>query len=301
MSSHISKQDRLDFSVVPRLQNIWGFREAVVFFLEGLGVSIFVAFMLLDNALAMLVGIILVIAAVLLLLSHLGHPFRAWMAIRNVRRSWVSRGTAVLSGFIGLGVAYIGFSLIFGFAISGWWNAFFRLVLVLAALFILLYPGIAMANSRGIPFWSSRLLPVFSMFNGIASGGLVLLAYLVGTDQAYLNIGWLDLAWFQQCILCLLAVILLVYMVTMSNAEAAASLSAFYLMTREPILFWVLAIGGGLVVPIGAIILLLTFNQVSASLLWVAVVARLAGDVSVRHAFLKAGIYDAVLQPADRA
>jgi formate-dependent nitrite reductase membrane component NrfD len=249
----------------------------------------------------MLVGIILVIAAVLLLLSHLGHPFRAWMAIRNVRRSWVSRGTAVISGFIGLGVAYIGFSLIFGFMISGWWDISVRSGLTLAAFFILLYPGFAMAASPAIPFWSSGLLPVLSMLNGIASGGLVLLAYLVGTDQAYLNIGWVDIAWFQQFILCLLAVITLVYMVTMSNAGAAAGLSAAYLMTREPMLFWVLAIGGGLALPIAAITMMLTFNIVSASLLWVAVVARLAGDVSVRHAFLKAGIYDAVLQPTCRA
>jgi formate-dependent nitrite reductase membrane component NrfD len=301
MRDTITQQGRLDFSVAPRMQTIWGFREAAVFFLEGLGVSIFMAFMLLNDVLAMLVGIILVIAAVLLLLSHLGHPFRAWMAIRNVRRSWVSRGTAVISGFIGLGVAYIGFALIFGFAVSGWWGTSIRSVLALAALFILLYPGFAMATSAAIPFWNSGLLPVLSMLNGIASGGLVLLAYLAGTEQARLTIGWVDLVWVQQSVLCLLAVITLVYMVTMSNAGAAAGLSAGYLMTREPMLFWGLAIGAGLVLPIVAIAMMLTFHIVPASLLWVAVVARLAGDVSVRHAFLKAGIYDAALQPTRRA
>ena len=276
MRDAITQQGRLDFSVAPRLQTIWGFREAVVFFLEGLGVSIFVAFMLLNNVSGMLVGIILVIAAVLLLLSHLGHPFRAWMAIRNVRRSWVSRGTAVISGFIGLGVAYIGFALIVGFAISGWWDASIRSVLALAAFFILLYPGFAMATSAAIPFWSSRLLPVLSMLNGIASGGLVVLAYLVGTEQARLTIGWVDLVWVQQSVLCLLAVITLVYMVTMSNAGAAAGLSAAYLITQEPMLFWVLAIGAGLALPIAIVTLMLTFNVMSVSSLWVAVVARLA-------------------------
>jgi len=301
MRDAITQQGRVDFSVAPRLQTIWGFREAVVFFLEGLGVSIFVAFMLLNDVLAMLAGIALVIAAVLLLLSHLGHPFRAWMAIRNVRRSWVSRGTVVISGFIGLGVAYIGFPLIFGFAIGGWWDASTRLVLALAAFFILLYPGFALASSPAIPFWSSGLLPIVSMLNGIASGGLVLLAYLAGTEQARLTIAWVDLVWFQQAVLFLIAVITLVYMVTMSHAGAAASLSTAYLMTQEPMLFWVLAIGAGLLLPIVAIAMTLTFNVAPASLLWAAVVTRLVGDVSMRYAFLKAGIYDAVLQPTSRA
>ena len=298
MKNIIIRQGRLDFSVAPKLQTVWGFREALVFYLEGLGATLFVAFMLLGHLPAMVAGIALLIAAVVLLLSHLGHPFRAWMAIRNVRRSWISRGTVVISGFIGLGVVYVAIRLVPGIEMSGWWEASLRLALMLAGLFILFYPGFAMAASPAIPFWNSGLLPVLSMANGIASGGIAALAYLAATDMVLPATLSLDFfIWFQLTVLCFLAVGTFTYMTTMRNGGAAASCSVTYLMTREAVLFWGMAIGLGLVVPIAIVALAASFGTAPVSLFWVAVAARLTGDVSLRYAFLKAGIYDAVLQP----
>ena len=77
MKNTLTQQGRLDFSVGYRLQTIWGLREAVVFFLEGLGVALFAGFLLLDFMPGMIAGILLMVAAVLLLLSHLGQPLRA--------------------------------------------------------------------------------------------------------------------------------------------------------------------------------------------------------------------------------
>jgi formate-dependent nitrite reductase membrane component NrfD len=287
MKNSIIRQGRLDFTVAPKLQTVWGFREAIVFSLEGLGATLFVAFMILNHVPAMVVGIALLIAAVLLLLSHLGHPFRAWMAVRNVRRSWISRGTAVISGFIFLGLVYVAIALVAGIEMTGWWETSLRLALMLAGLFILFYPGFAMAASPAIPFWNSGLLPVLSMANGIASGGIAVLAYLAATDMVRPATLPLDFfIWFQLTVLCFLAVSTFTYMTTMRNGGAAASCSATYLMTREVMLFWGMAIA-----------LAASFGTAPLSLLWIAVAARLTGDVSLRYAFLKAGIYDAVLQP----
>jgi formate-dependent nitrite reductase membrane component NrfD len=296
------KQGDLDFSVSPRLQTIWGFREATVFFLEGVSVTVFIGYMFLGIVPGMVVGVALLIAAVLLLLSHLGHPLRAWMAIRNVRRSWVSRGTCVIGAFIGLGFIYVGAPMISQIELGGSLTMAIALLLIVAGIFILLYPGFAMAASPAIPFWSSGLLPVLSLANGLASGGMVLLLSVVTiTGQSDTTVGPVDLVWLEQSALGALAVITLVYIVSMSNAGAAASLSASHVITRELTLFWGLAVGAGLVLPIAAIALTLTCNVAPAGLLWVAVVGRLVGDVSGRYAFLKGGIYEAVLQPTNRA
>lgn len=301
MKNSLSQQGRLDFTVSPKLQTIWGFREAAVFALEGLSVTIFIAFMFLHIVPGMVAGIVLLIMAVLLLLSHLGHPLRAWMAIRNFRRSWVSRGTVCIGGFIGLGTLYVGAPLVLDLNLGGGLTNAIWLVLILAGIFILLYPGFAMAASPAIPFWSSGLLPVLSLANGLASGGMVvLLTYVAMTGQIDPSIGPVKVAWLQQSCLFVLALITFVYMLTMRNAGTAANLSATYLLTQEPVLFWILAVGAGILLPIVTIAVVLTAELAPVGLLWVGVVARLVGDVCGRYAFLKAGIYDAVLQPTRR-
>ena len=66
MKNSLSTQGRLDFTVSPKLQTIWGFREAMVFSLEGLSASLFLGFMFLDVVPGMIVGVVLLILAVVL-------------------------------------------------------------------------------------------------------------------------------------------------------------------------------------------------------------------------------------------
>jgi formate-dependent nitrite reductase membrane component NrfD len=296
MKQILGQQGRVDFSVSPKLQTIWGFREGAVFFLEGLSVTLFVAFMFLNVIPGMVVGVVLLIAAVLLLLSHLGHPMRAWMAIRNFRRSWVSRGTLVIGAFNGLGIVYIGAPFLLQLETGGPLMMAVGALLVLAGIFVLLYPGFAMAASPAIPFWSTGLLPVLSAVNGLASGVIVTLLYMATTQSPDFNIGPVNLIWLHQIVLALLALITFVYLVGMSNSGTAAKLSVAYLMQREPVLFWLLTVGAGIVVPILVVVVTLNVPVAPRSLLWVGVLARLVGDVCGRYAWLKAGIYDAVLQ-----
>jgi formate-dependent nitrite reductase membrane component NrfD len=296
------KQGDLDFSVAPRLQTIWGIREASVFFLEGLSVTLFMAFAFLKFVPGMVLSIALLIAAVLLLLSHLGHPMRAWLAILNFRNSWVSRGTVVIGTFVGLGTVYVGMPAVLHIEMGESMTLAIGLSLIVAAIFILVYPGFVMSASPAIPFWSSGLLPVLSLINGLASGLMVvLLIDLTPVLRVDTTVGSIDLAWLEQSILITLGLVTLFFFVTMNNAGAAARLSVNYLMTQEPILFWVLAVGAGLVLPIVAIALTLTFDVAPVSLLWIAVGTRLVGDVAARYAILKGGIYEAVMQPTYRA
>ena len=130
------------------------------------------------------------------------------------------------------------------------------------------------------------------MINGLASGGGVVLVYLAGTEMVHQTS---DVIWFQLVVLCFLAISIFSYMVTMWNGGAAAYSSATYLVTREAMLFWGMAIGIGLIVPIVIVAVVASLGMTPMSALGVAMAARLTGDVALRYAFLKAGIYDAVL------
>ena len=68
MKNRPKKQGDMDFSVAPRLQTIWGAREATVFFLEGLSVTLFIAFAFLNVVPGMVASIALLIVAVLLVI-----------------------------------------------------------------------------------------------------------------------------------------------------------------------------------------------------------------------------------------
>ena len=125
---------------------------------------------------------------------------------------------------------------------------------------------------------------------------IVVLLYMAVTQSPDFNIGPVNLVWLQQVILVLLALITFVYMVGMSNSGTAAKLSVAYLVQREPVLFWLLTVGAGIVVPIVVVAVTLNLSVAPHSLLWVGVATRLVGDVCGRYVWLKAGIYDAVLQ-----
>ena len=300
MKDSLSQQGRLDFTVSPKLQTVWGFREGMVFALEGISASLFLGFMFLDVVWGMILGVVLLVLAVLLLLSHLGHPFRAWKAILNVRRSWLSRGTITISAFIGMGALYVGVPLVLGWELTDGLTLAVQAFMVLAGVFILLYPGLAMSASPAIPFWSTGLLPVLSLVSGLASGGGVVLAYLASNPQLENPLGAVDPAWMQMVCLIGVALMTLVYMTTMRVAGTAASLSVSYLVKQEPVLFWVLTVGAGIVIPVGVVALVLSAPGTPAALLWAAAAARVVGDICGRYAWLKAGIFDAVLQPTRR-
>ena len=157
-----------------------------------------------------------------------------------------------------------------------------------------------MSASPAIPFWSTGLLPVLSMVSGLASGGIVVLAYLALNPQLDKPLGPLDPAWMQLTLLIAVGLMTMVYLVTMRVAGTAANLSVSYLMKQEPVLFWVLTVGAGIVIPIGAVALVITAPGASTGLLWAGAAARVVGDVYGRYAWLKAGIFDAVLQPTRR-
>jgi len=287
------RQGEPNFSVGYKLQTRWGLMEAVIFALECSGAALFAAATLNGEQVAgMTVGIMFVFAAIVLLLLHLGHPARAWRAMCNVRTSWISRGTFVLGGFVGLAVLYlilrhgVGIEATESIALPMRWT------LLGACAFILIYPGLILSASPAIPFWNSGLLPVFSAVGGAASGLALLLLMGNSAVQSAFSVGAMPLIEFW--LLVFLATVIAIYLAVMLRRSAAAAESAAYLLRGNTWLFIFWACVVGLAMP-----MVLALWSVEAGGGWtlaaLLTVSRLAGDVAVRHAFIKVGMFNPVV------
>ncbi len=284
-------QGRPDFSVGVKLQRIWGLREGSVFAIEGLAATVMIGAATAAWLPGMIAAELVMITAVVLLFSHLGNPWAAWRAVANIRRSWISRGTAMIGAFCGLGGAAIIVAL--WLPLPSPLPETLLVLQLVTAVFILFYPGFAMAASAGIPFWNTGLLPVLSCLGGLSTGGAVLIALAPiaaltpFAPEAAIQI---ELGLIGGIAVCLLALVSAAF-----RMGQAARFSAGRLMTIETIWFWLLAVGTGLLAPAAIYGIMLTGADVGILLPIVAAILRPLGDIALRFAILKVGAYEALL------
>lgn len=283
----IMQQGRPDFSVGPKLQTTWGFREGAVFAAEGLSATV----MMVSAADRWLPGMIaaeaLMVLVVALLFSHLGNPKAAWRAMVNFRRSWISRGTTMIGGFVGLGALAILIEL--GLPVpDGAATVVFPLQAV-TATFIIFYPGFAMAASAGIPFWTTGSLPLLSALGGLSSGTLMGLALTPFGLDLPINGGQAKTV--ALVLLAATAAAILAQVSAALRAGAGARLSARLLVEKERVWFWLLAVGVGLAMPAVCVGL----GLFGFAGLVIAAAGRFCGDIALRYAILKVGTYESLL------
>src|ERR1019366_6955159 len=127
--------------------------------------------------LANVLGIILLSISGLILIMDLGKPFRFLAVLRNVGSSWISLGAMADFVFIFLGALLLLPYLTIGgqqplagvlWAPGGGLESILTWVVGAVALFIILYPGLELASSRSIPFWSTILIPLQCLGSAVA-------------------------------------------------------------------------------------------------------------------------------------
>jgi formate-dependent nitrite reductase membrane component NrfD len=284
-------QGRPDFSVGPKLQRTWGFREAAVFALEGLAATVMVGSARVGWLPGMIAAEAAMLIAVGLLFSHLGNPRAAWRAIVNIRRSWISRGTATIGGFVALGGVAIASRL--WLPLPGPMESLLFWLQAATAGFILFYPGFAMAASAGIPFWTTGVLPLLSCLGGLSSG-LAALVALAPVAQV-LPFAADTAAAVQLGAIGAIAVGVLALVTAAQRMGAAARLSAQRLLTVEVLWFWTLAVGLGLALPAACYTIMMFRPDVAVPTAAAAALLRASGDVALRYALLKVGAFEALL------
>lgn len=288
MASYL-RQGTLKFVPGYKVQTLWGRSEAAVFALECAGAPL-VALAVYSGAglPAVLTGLLMVGVAVVLLLLHLGHPRRALRAMLNLRHSWISRGTVALGAVVLLGGLHVLLAL--GGATTGALAGTVAVLLACLGAFVAAYPGLVLSSSPAIAFWNSGLLPVLSLLQGASTAMLMVLAFAGARVTAVAGAG----AWIAVWLLVALALALALYVASMLRRGAAAAESARYLLQGHPLQFGLVACGLGIAVPL-VLALWAAAGGPLAALCVLAAAARFAGDLALRHAFLKVGLYNPVI------
>ena len=107
---------------------------------------------------------------------HLGHPERAWMAVREWRSSWLAReGVLALVTYAPAGLFGIGW--VFLSDTSGIW-AVFGLLAALGAVVTIACTAMIYASIRAIPRWHTPIVPPVYLVLGLMTGAFALDAIL---------------------------------------------------------------------------------------------------------------------------
>jgi formate-dependent nitrite reductase membrane component NrfD len=208
----------------------------------------------------------------------------------HARTSWIGRGFVGLTLFMLGGFLYLpprvfpdavwaGDSLIAktGYAIG-----------IAGTILLLLYKGFVYASSKGVPFWTSPILPALYVAYGLRGGvaTLLLVALFQGGDLNGGDLGLLEL-WIGISA----AVMILFYLAVMSGSNPVARRSVKELLGgRVALAFYGGTLVIGLLVPIVIGLAGLT-TSLSLGAVGVIGIASVTGDFFVKYAIAKAGVY----------
>jgi formate-dependent nitrite reductase membrane component NrfD len=298
-----------DFKPGPRAQMEWGFggkrkwRDGALLmalFLGGIGAGQFViSTWIIKSVDSALVGVLVVgVGKTVAHLVYLGQPKRFYRLFLKPLTSWISRGLIFMVVFLVFAVAYLAPDM--GFSWVPWTSdsalgQTLWLAALLAAALVMVYDGFVLASCKSITSWNTALMPALFFTYAIAGGVAMTYLTMTLTGGKILNQNTLtDLdAILLGTMLALVAIYVLNMAASTSTArEALRRLTA----TRLAISFIGLAMIAGLLVPLALTYLheLQIEGAVASVLLAVSSLLELAGDLSVRHSILRAGLHTPV-------
>jgi len=278
-----------EFRVGYRLQSEWSWSMATAFFCGEVGAGLFFISYLAGLKSGLLVGLLMVaVGKASGHLIHLGRPSNAWRAVRNVRKSWVSRGLAAIAVFTATASLVLADAYLPGIAprpliaVAG-------AVAMLAALVIMVYQGLAMSHSPSLALWSNGLMPVTSFTYAMLGG--VFIALVLGWNE--LPADRLEVMQVFAAGLVLLGLVVVVSLLHAAKYGPEAGQRSADLLLGSDLKGWFFP----LVIVVGFIVtgLLLLFGTGQQLYITVAAVTELAGYYAFRILMFKAATYDPIL------
>jgi formate-dependent nitrite reductase membrane component NrfD len=231
----------------------------------------------------------------------LGKPLRFFRVVRNIRSSWISSGAIADLIFVVCGalllLPYLTIADRQPFAELLWTNGskvelILSWVVGLAALFLIVYPGLELSSSRSIPFWSTILIPF--QFLGSALASAAGLAWLVSFVNYSVNLSYVTAIVILIAILATL-IFSFIHIESARSQKGAARMSAEKLMkgSLAPHFVWGNLVLG-LIVPA---LLLLGFlgHVIPIEYLPIAGALLLVGNFLAKYTLLKAAYYAPLL------
>ncbi len=230
---------------------------------------------------------LVMVAGLLASFLHLGTPTRAWRALGNLRRSWLSREIFLATLFAGMSIlfAIVQWSPLGPFTLRGLLGATTGLVGV-----GLIYAMASAYRLRTIPAWNTWVTPasffITTFLLGALAAGMILIAPIFRSSE-WTPLILRALAGWAIVLLGIQLVIFFLWIARLTNSEAAQS-SALKITKKHRTLFILrlaLAVGGMIVS--GA--MLLNSNEASLTL-FISFALVLASEILGRTLFYQARV-----------
>jgi len=295
-----------DFKPGARTQMEWGFggrrklRDGALLmalFLGGIGAGQFVvSTWLIDSVTSALVGLLIVgVGKTVAHLVYLGQPKRFYRLFLRPRTSWISRGLIFMVVFVAFGAAFLAPNIGFDWVPWTTGTAFSDLLKVgalLSASLVMVYDGFVLASCKSITAWNTALMPPLFFTYAVAGGVAMTYLTVMGTGGSVLNQG--TLATIDAALLTAMFALVVIYIVNMASSSSTSRESLRRLTTTKVAVSFIgLAIIAGLLVPLSIAYYheLAVGGTIASALLAVSSLLELAGDLSVRHSILRAGLH----------
>lgn len=276
------------YSTGVRFNHQMGVLETLSFIGEGVGAALYLTAVATGQAMLGVLGIIAVLGAVVALLAHLGRPARSWRALTRLATSGVSRGTAVISGFLGCAI---------GAQMAPWLGLPVVLQTMLtygAALFalpVIVYGGLLLRSMKAIRLWNGPFVPLAFAAHSLTTA-TILAAWLAATTQQARTSQVLALVF-----LLLAAVLSTAHLLQAETSTGVkASLERLLRGDLRGRFLWGAGMLG-LIVPLGLMAAGMLSQEAggASALLALAALARLYGDFAYRNSIVLAGAYEPIM------
>ncbi len=222
-------------------------------------------------------------------LIHMGHPLRAFRVVLRPHSSWISRGVIFISSFGLFGAI----AMILSYLFPDQNILVLKVITGIFCILVAIYAGMLMSIVSAVPLWNSGLLPLSYVVTGIWSGAEILLAIhlLSGAPIEQLET-WI------RILLPSFALIILLYFISIAGASKTGKASIMRMVSGDLSLHFYLGIVIiGLVFPISIVLygFFIGLSSVPTSLLIIAILCGLTGDLTIRYCILKCGMYAPII------
>ena len=274
-----------------RFQRYWDTSMALAFFSAEVGSGLFFVSSCLGLTSGMVLGLVLVgTLKPYFHLAHMGVPHKSWRAILRPDRSWTSRGLIGISLLIAFGALHVldrSLGLVAAAGLPAPASTLIAAIALTAAILVMCYQGLAMADSESFALWANPMIPLMSLLYALTTG--TLLAWWLGAASP---VGIPRLSTIATALLAcdFVAIGTLLALTRRKSAGGAFSVA---LLTRGEYAWLFL----GVVVAIGLVVPLVLVQIAGASrlLLTGAVVALLVGFLALRLLLFRAAVFEPII------
>jgi formate-dependent nitrite reductase membrane component NrfD len=291
------------------LQTNWGWEIAMDLFFGGLGAGCFIITAIINLAtknkfirtikFGAWASVISLLGAVLVLMLEVGIPQRAILLYQSFVNfnSWMPVGAWLLfTGIIIFGLYAISLTdrITSRFKFLLKCRTVLAIIGILLAIGISAYTGLLLSAIWVHPLWDTLWLPALIMASAFSMGCILITAYVILFEETDISISLRKILTISSVILIILTGILLfIYLTAVSSGSEIAGESVKVLTSGAASqLFWIIAVGGGLVIPllINALLLIKRDLTIRGLLPMLGVVFFLVGAFTLRLLILMAGL-----------